>query len=207
LCCECTMRTQTQNDFGNICHLQPERTTENARVREIACYTDEFWTWSSSWCFPNGITVGCTAGNTVTWTSPASLQGYLADETSPHVLAQDYVDPPRRTVGYLAAELAGLALNIQLDECDADWSSSCSHLRDLTVCQHPNSVHPECEPYWGSTIGEIFAQANSVVGGCTTGDVQQLFQCVRYINRAFVDGKRFWESPDFLAHSTCQTPN
>lgn len=39
--------------------------------------------------------VGCDAGNSVTWTSPSSFQNSLADETSPHVLTQDYVDPPR----------------------------------------------------------------------------------------------------------------
>jgi len=204
LCCECTIRTQTQNDWGNLCTLQPLRTADSARIREVVCRRDEFWTWSSAWCFPNGIQVGCSSGFTATWTSPSALATYLDDESTAAVLSQNWVNPPNRALGGLAGETAGLALNLKLDECDAEWSTSCSTLRSLHVCRHPNSSgRTQCQPFWGQTVGQIFAQANSVLGGCSSGNVAQLFECVRYINRAFVDGKRLWEAPDFVANGDC----
>jgi hypothetical protein len=202
LCCECTIRTQTQNDWGNLCTLS--RTSESARIRDVVCRRDEFWGWSGNWCFPNGLQIGCTSGHTATFNSPEALANYLDDESTPAVLTQSWVNPPTRSLGGLAGELAGLALNLKLDQCDADWSTSCNTLSSLHVCRHPtNSGRTQCQPFWGQTVEQIFAQANSVLGGCSTGNVSQLFECVRYINRAFVDGKRLWEAPDFVANAGC----
>jgi len=206
LCCECTIRSQTQNDFGNLCNA-PARTSDSARVRQIACYENSFWTWAADWCFVGGLTIGCTSGHTATWTSPVTLATYLDDESTPAVLTQNWVDPPLRALGGLAGETAGLALNLKFDECDAEWSTSCNNLRDLTVCRHPTSIHNDCQPFWGSTIGQIFNTANSVLGGCSSGNVNQLRDCVRYINRAFVDGKRAFENPDFIANGGCVSQN
>jgi len=204
LCCECTIRTQTQNDWGNLCTLNNGRTTDSARIREVVCRRDEFWEFASSWCFADGITIGCSAGFTAAWTNPNALATYLADEATAAVLSQNWVNPPNRALGSLAGETAGLALNIKLDECDADWSTSCTTLRSLHVCRHPNdSGRTQCQPFWGQTVGQIFAEANAVLGGCDEGNVSELFECVRYINRAFVDGKRLWEAPDFVANGQC----
>jgi hypothetical protein len=204
LCCECTIRTQTQNDWGNLCTLNNKRTADSARIREAVCRRDEFWNFASAWCFNGGIQVGCTGGFTATWTTPANLAVYLADEATPAVLTQNWVNAPQRALGGLAGETAGLALNIKLDECDAEWSTSCTTLRSLHVCRHPTSAgRDQCQPFWGQTVGQIFAQANSVLGGCSSGNPAQLFECVRYINRAFVDGKRLWEAPDFVANADC----
>jgi hypothetical protein len=205
ICCECKMRTQTQNDWGNLCTLQPgKRTSDSARIREAVCRRDEFWTFASAWCFPNGIQVGCSSGFTATFTDANALAAYLDDESTPAVLSQNWVNPPTRSLGGLAGETAGLALNLKLDECDADWSTSCNNLRGLTVCRHPtNSGRTQCQPFWGLTVGQIFDQANSVLGGCSQGNVAELFECVRYINRAFVDGKALWEAPDFVANAGC----
>jgi len=204
LCCECKIRTQTQNDWGNLCTLNSKKTADSARIRDAVCRRDEFWNFASAWCFPNGIQIGCTGGFTATWTNANALATYLADESTSGVLSQNWVNPPHRALGGLAGETAGLALNVKLDECDADWSTSCINLRGLRVCRHPNSSgRTECQPFWGLTVGEIFAQANSVLGGCSGGNVSQLFECVRYINRAFVDGKSLWEAPDFIANAGC----
>jgi len=206
ICCECTIRSQTQNDFGNICYAQPtpSRTSDSPRIREIACYTNDFWTWSSSWCFPSGLIVGCSSGFTVTYSNPTAVATSWADETTARVLTQNFVNPTRGQVGLLAAETAALTLNTKLDECDAEWSTSCTHLADYHVCEHPSSIHNDCQPWWGQTVSAILAQANSVLGGCQAGDANALATCVRYINRAFVDGKRLWEAPDFLL-AGCQS--
>jgi len=143
--------------------------------------------------------VGCTAGFTSTWTNPTAVATGWADETTARILDQNYVNPTKGQVGLLAAETAALTLNTKLDDCDSDWSTSCTHLEDYFVCEHPNSVHPECMPWWGQTVSSILAEANRVVGGCDLNEVdpQDMAVCVRYINRAFVDGKRLWEAADF----------
>jgi len=200
ICCECTIRTQTQEDYSNLCSAPVHsRTFQSARERAISCYRDNFWTWSQAWCFPNGITVGCSTGYTAQWTTVQALTSYFPDETTPAVLTRNWVNPPNRALGYLAAESAALTLNIRFDTCDADFSSSCGRLENLNVCKHPTNPQgtPQCNGFHGRTVGSILAQANSVLGGCSTGDANALFTCVQYINRAFVDGKRLWEALDF----------
>jgi len=204
ICCECTIRTQSQNDWGNLCTLLPQRTFNNERIRDAVCTRDHIWFSTESWCFNEGLQVGCDGGYSLTFTSPFALANYLADETTPRVLTQNYVDPPHASLGGLAAETASLQLNLKLDECSADWSSSCTLLRTLAVSQHPNNPsRTQCEPFWGLTVGEIFDQANAVLGGCTQGNAAELYTCVRYINRQFVDGKRLWQNPDFDATGSC----
>jgi hypothetical protein len=148
ICCECTIRTQTQNDWGNLCTLNNKKTADSARIREAVCRRDEFWTFASAWCFPNGIQVGCSGGFTATWTDAQALAAYLDDESTAAVLTQSSVNAPSRSLGGLAGETAGLALNIKLDECDAEWSTSCNTLSSLSVCRHPtSSSRTQCQPF------------------------------------------------------------
>jgi len=204
LCCECTIRTQTQEDYSNLCAAPVHRTFQSARERAISCYRDDFWTFSQAWCFPNGITVGCSAGYTAQWTTVQALTAYFPDESTPHVLTKSWINAPNRALGYLAAECAALQLNIQFDLCDVDFASSCHNLEDVYVCKHPTNPQgtPECNGFHGMTVGAILALADNVLGGCTAGDPNAMYICVQYINRAFVDGKRLWEALDFQL-TTC----
>lgn len=61
----------------------------------------------------------------------------------------------------------------------------------------PLTVYFDQKAYYGRSISSILSEANQLLGGCVTGDVNAMSTCLNYINRAFVDGKRFWEVPDF----------
>lgn len=70
---------------------------------------------------------------------------------------------------------------------------SFSHNQSLFTKEFPN-----CKPFYGWTIGQVFEAANNALGGCCTSsgvecDPVALNECITLINQDFIFGKRLSE--------------
>lgn len=107
--------------------------------------------------FPNGVTIGCSSGYTLTMTSAAAVQAYLPSGSTPEVLTQNWVDNGPDNV--LSGQMLTLALTIGFDNYDPNFGAGQQHLTDMVIASGD---------FQGMTVGQFFEIANEVLGGCNT---------------------------------------
>jgi hypothetical protein len=163
--CEGVWRTQTQGGWG-----APANGNNNGVYRDA----------NFDGAFPNGLTIGCAEGNTLSLTSAAAVQDFLPSGGQPSVLSENLVDPTGNE-GSFAGNLTALALSVGFDDYDADFApDSDFNLGDLVVLSGT---------FEGLTVYEVLALANDVIGGCNDANTpQQLNSIVDDINNSYTDG-------------------
>lgn len=138
-------RTQTQGGWGT-----------KAAGNNPGAYRDK----NFAAAFPNGLTIGCT--NKLVLTSSSAIMNFLPSGTTPSVLpAGTKVNPTRSTYSNVfAGQLVTAVLNVGFDLYDANFSTNAIHTGDLIIASGK---------FAGLTINQLIAQANSVIGGCSSG--------------------------------------
>jgi len=229
----CTFRTQSDGDWGDVCPPGFKRT-----VRGAGCVRDRDFVS----CFGE-LTVGCTAPYfSLTLTSVASITQFMPPPSGPitsFTLNRDYVDPLTTNTADWAGQVVALALNIGFDLCISNFSSTCFPLGGLYACDNRSHdicdseesgglstglskkepkektksldrwsipICKECFYYYGKTILQIFNIAQGVLGGCqSTGstDPMMLYECVVTINEAFIDGQPLTNGRIFSRSPSC----
>jgi hypothetical protein len=128
--------------------------------------------------FPGGVTVGCAGGFTMVMNSAAAIQAYLPSGSTAEALTQNWVDDGPETV--LGGQLLTLALSIGFDLYDPDFGAGSQHLEDMVIVSGD---------FAGKTVGEFFAIANDVFGGCSTDYTpQQINDVADAINNNYDNG-------------------
>lgn len=163
-------RTQSQGGWGTYCHGD-----------NPGCYRDDWFDVN----FPNGVTVGCTNGFTVHFTSSAAVRDFIPHGGKPAVLTQNHVDPTEKIdSGVLASQVLALALSLGFDAGDPDFGGGPDMLADQVIC----NTGTACD---GMTVQQLFDEANIVLGGCTgTAGISpgELNTCLTMVNENFTDG-------------------
>jgi hypothetical protein len=90
-------------------------------------------------------------------TTASAVQGYLPTGSTASALDQDWVDDGPDNV--LAGQLLTLALSIGFDNYDPNFGAATIHLEDMVIGSGD---------FAGMTVGQFFAIANDVLGGCST---------------------------------------
>ncbi len=117
------------------------------------CYRDAHFAAA----FPNGITIGCAGGNTLTFTSSAAVAAYLPAGGPPSKLTSSATNPTSSR-GVLSSQVLGVALAVGFDAADPDFSNSNLPLGSLTI---KNGT------FAGVSISSFLQIANDVLGGCS----------------------------------------
>jgi len=164
-------RTQGQGGWGTVCHgWNP------------GCYRDEWFDLA----FPEGLTIGCGAGHTMTFTSSEAVEVFIPTGGKPGPLEFTYVDPTGKTeAGVLASKVLALALTLGFDAVDPNFGSSDDMLADQVFCDTVYGIE-------SLTVQELFDEANLVLGGCegTLGLTPgQLVDLLTIVNENYVDGE------------------
>jgi len=129
--------------------------------------------------FPTGVTIGCASGFTLTMTNAASVQTYLPSNSTPEVLTQNWIDDGPNDV--LAGQMLTLALTIGFDNYDPNFGAGQQHLTDMIIGSGD---------FQGMTVGQFFAIANDVLGGCSTAyTAAQINVTATAINENYDEGK------------------
>jgi hypothetical protein len=141
-------------------------------------------------------------------------------------LTRDYINPTSTSSGNFGGQLTALALSLGFSDCLPNFGTDCGNLKDLFICdsreQNPsenrntnngNPRFPNCAPFFGMTIEEVFETANRAIGGCCNSeenecDPQSLNECVTLINQAFAGGKRLNQvTPrNIFSRTQCSAP-
>jgi len=130
--------------------------------------------------FPSGVTIGCASGFTLKMTNAASIQTYLPSGSTPEVLTQNWVDDGPNDV--LAGQMLTLALTIGFDNYDPNFGAATIHLEDMIIGSGD---------FQGMTVGQFFAIANDVLGGCSTAYTPaQINEAADKINNNYDEGKQ-----------------
>jgi large repetitive protein len=162
---ECQLRTQTQGGWGAPANGNNPGTYRNANFAAA---------------FPNGLTVGCNGGFTLTLTSASAVQAFLPSGGTPAVLTQNWVNPNGSFNNTFAGQITALALSIGFDANDPNFGPSESLLADAVINNGP---------FTGMTVGAVFAIANDVFGGCSNAySASQMTGVLGMINENFVGG-------------------
>jgi hypothetical protein len=160
------LRTQTQGGWGAAPH------GNNPGVYLHANFAA---------AFPGGLTVGCTAGHWVKYTSADAITEFLPAGGTPGVLTMNATDPANKSIkNVLIGQVTALALSVGFDGFDPSFGSSDVLLGDMVIGSGP---------FAGKSVSEFLAIANDVLGGCSNafspGDVNGTAD---KINSNFDDG-------------------
>ena len=110
--------------------------------------------------FPSGLVMGCTGGNQLILTSAQAVEDFLPSGSTPDVLPSGTLTNPGGSYSnVLAGQLEAAMLNVGFDLYDPNFSSNAIHTGDLTITSGT---------FAGMTINQLIAEANSVIGGCTS---------------------------------------
>ncbi len=142
----CTgFRTQTQGGWGAICN-----------GNNSSCYLNA----NFSGAFPNGITIGCSSGNQLLLTNSWAVTSFLPSGSIPTALPSGtLVDPGQAYQNVLAGQLVALTINIGLDVYDPNFAPPTTLLGSLIIGSGP---------FAGWTVNAFLAEANNVIGGCSS---------------------------------------
>ena len=163
-CPEPDFRTHTMGGWGTNCN-----------GNNPGCYRDA----NFDAAFPSGVTIGCAGGNTHTFTTSNAVAVYLPCGGTPGVLANSGVDGT--CIGNtLSGQLLSAKLSLGFDAYDPDFSGA-----DVGIDQL-YSTNPG--PCFGMTIVEIVALADSVIGGCKSGNASGLNNLLTDFNETYVGG-------------------
>jgi len=178
MCCTCAYKAELISNLGRTC----------AQV-STGCYRDAKFERA----YPYGLTVGCAAGYTMTFSNSTYAQRFLdrfENQWNNFVapLSQNYVDFTGFTpAGQLAGYVTSLSLNDRFDRLDINFAESCNWLRNLYLCGGT------CAPFQGMTIGQLLKAGNDVLGGCESTNTYapaDLVSCFDEIERTFDKGRR-----------------
>jgi hypothetical protein len=176
VCCNCNYVTYRPNEFARSCSSLP-----------IGCYEDN----NFDMAFPVGMQLGCSAGKTISLTTPSSVRNYLDQYNTqfgtPRVLTVDHINPTSTEAGSLGGELAALILSDGFDRVDSEWQDSCNYIRNLFVCA---PYAGDCNTFHNKTVGSIMEKGQKVLGGCETGNIKVLSKCLQWITTSLQGGKR-----------------
>lgn len=130
--------------------------------------------------FPNGLTVGCSTGKTLKFTSAQAITNFLPASGAPAVLSGSAVNP----VGLkntFAGQVTALSLSVGFDYHDAGFGASAANLGNAII----NSG-----PFAGKTVKQVLDEGNKVLGGCASQySLSALNTIISALNESFVDGK------------------
>ncbi len=164
--CEIDHRTQTPGGWG-----APAAGNNPGTIRDA--YFDAV--------FPNGLTVGCAAGYSLTLTSAAEVEAFLPSGGKPKALDQDYLDPGKSLKNSLASHIVALKLSSEIDHYLPDFGGAEYLLCDLRICDGD---------FAGKKVQQILNQANKALGGCSSNTtVEEAIDIISSINENFVDGE------------------
>lgn len=138
----CEFRTQTQGGWG-----------ANPNGNNPATYLQA----NFASCFPNGVTIGCATGNTLTLTSSNAVRIFLPSGSTPSQLPNDLVNPGGSYSNVLAGQLVAATISVTFDSCDPDFGGASSWLGDATYVGGT---------FAGWTVAEVIDAANQFIGGC-----------------------------------------
>jgi len=117
--CNIDHRTQTPGGWG-----APAAGNNAGTLRDT--YFDDV--------FPNGLTVGCAAGYSITLTSAQAVEDFLPSGGKPRVLDQDYVDPGKKDLkNTLASHVVALKISSEMDHYLPDFGGAEYLLCDLIL--------------------------------------------------------------------------
>jgi hypothetical protein len=108
-------------------------------------------------CFPNGVTIGCTSGNTLTLTSALAVQNFLPSGSTPSMLPSDMVNPGGTYSNVLAGQLVAAMINVNVDACDPNFSASNEWIGNAWFVGGP---------FDGYGVWDVIYAANQFIGGC-----------------------------------------
>jgi len=130
--------------------------------------------------YPNGITIGCTGGNTITLTSAQAITDFLPQGGTPAVLTMSYMNPTQSDITVLAGNLLAVELALGFDVYDPNFGASAGYLGDLVINQGD---------FQGWTVSELVALANDALGGCNSNySLSAINDALSSISNNFVDG-------------------
>ncbi len=131
--------------------------------------------------FPEGLTIGCEDGNTLTFTSAQAITDFLPEGGTPAALTESAIDPMSGSANVLAGHVLALSLSIAFDGYDADFGANDCMLEDLTLAAEG--------PLSGQSVAFILDEANNVLGGCDSDfSASDLADALEMINENYVDG-------------------
>ncbi len=130
--------------------------------------------------FPGCVTIGFAGGYTMTFTSADAITTYLPDGGTPAVLTESSTNSTG--IGNtLASQVLALSLSIGFDVNDADYGTSDLALGDLVVT---------VGTFEGWTVYELLAEANNILGGCSSAyTASQINEAITAINENFDGGE------------------
>jgi hypothetical protein len=129
--------------------------------------------------FPNGLVVGCDEA-AYTFTSAQAIRNFLPAGGPSSVLSADAINPTG-VHNQLANQLVAASLNFGFDAASANFGSAAGSLGDLIYNNGP---------FAGQTVNQVMAQANQVLGGCASGNLQNLASALALLNENYDNGNQ-----------------
>lgn len=166
-CDSLPLRTQTQGGWGTGCN-----------GNNPGCYRDA----NFADAFPNGLTIGCDSGFTVTFTSAQAIEDFLPCGGTAAVLSASHTDPDCNDLkNVLVSQLTAISLSLGFDANDTAFGASSTALADMVI--------DSGNVFAGMDVATVVAMANDVIGGCSNAySVSDLNEALTGFNESFVDG-------------------
>lgn len=134
--------------------------------------------------FPGGgVTIGSSTGFTAQFTTSQAVLAFLPQTGTAAALTRNWMNPSNASNAF-AGEVLALALNLGFDRSDLAFSAHETALADLVVAD-PASA------YYGLTVADVFASANTLLGGRSDpmgATLTDAFDAVERINANFENG-------------------
>ena len=129
--------------------------------------------------FPNGLTIGCATGGSLTVTSAQAITRLLPTGGKAAKLTGQSSNPAS-IKNVLVGHLIALSLSSGFDLYDQAFGSSQTNLSNMIIGSGP---------FAGKTVGAFIQIANDVIGGCSNDySVQDVLNTAAAINESYVDG-------------------
>lgn len=162
---DCNFRTQTQGGWG-----------ATPQGNNPAKYLQNHF----AACFPNGVTIGCNSGHTLTLTTSTAVKNFLPAGSTPGQLTGDLVNPLTSPAGVLAGQLVAAVINVTVDACDPNFGASTGWLGDAVYVGGP---------FAGMTVWQVIDAANQFIGGCGGSyTASQYNDALTDLNENYVNG-------------------
>ena len=107
--------------------------------------------------FPAGLKIGCTSGNSLTFTTAQAITNFLPQGSTPAMLPSGTFTNTISGSSALWGQITAAMLNVGFDLYDANFSSSNAHLGNLVYTSGTFS---------GMTVQQVINEANNKIGGC-----------------------------------------
>ena len=128
--------------------------------------------------FPGGMEIGCNTEIRIKTVD--ELEEMFANQGTPKILERNYDGDAGSLNNNFANELCALAITIGFDERNPDFCVSGERLKNLEITQGA---------FKDWTVAEVFNEANTVLGGCTSNySAFQMAEVLSEINGNFRNG-------------------